>query len=89
MNVGSYLHFSLGLRLSGCSLSIWENTTFIECGITGSNPVYPTHGGIAQSEEHLPCTQRVAGSIPASSTNKTKCPLGKFGYDAGTVKEAL
>jgi hypothetical protein len=27
------------------------------------------NGGLAQLGEHLPCTQRVAGSIPVTSTN--------------------
>lgn len=32
----------------------------------------PLNGGVAQLGEHLPCTQTVAGSIPAAST-KRRC----------------
>ena len=41
-------------------------------GNQGSNPWGAVFGGVAQSGEHLPCTQRVAGSIPVTSTEMSR-----------------
>ena len=41
--------------------------------VDGSSPSRPTiesRGGVAQLGEHLPCTQRVIGSNPFTSTTK-------------------
>ncbi len=46
--------------------------------VSGSNPLRPTIGDIAQLGERLPCKQEVSGSNPLISTKKSKMYLENY-----------
>ena len=46
----------------------WQSTALVKRGLRVQIPSVAPHGDVAQLGEHLPCTQKVAGSSPVVST---------------------
>ena len=56
--------------------------------IVGSSPTCPTIGGVAHLGERIPCTDKVAGSIPVASTMRVSyngITLGFQPNDTGSI----